>query len=108
MLTAVVLKNVRVHSQRLLWACWCCQAWESEPLGWLTAGVPITFAFVLANKCAVLVGLVFHTQVFFILTVTVYLDTIGCVVAELLSGVLSEWNKRLFLLTGVTGSRCTK
>lgn len=54
-----------------------------------------------------LVWLVFHTQVFFILTVTVYLDTIGCVVAEL-SVVLSEWNKRLFLLACVTGSRCTK
>lgn len=55
-----------------------------------------------------LVWLVFHTQVFFILTVTVYLDAIGCVVAKLLSVVLSEWNKRLFFLTGVTGSRCTK
>lgn len=85
MLTAVVLKNVRVHSQSLLWVCWGCQAWESEPWGWLTADVSTTFAFVLANKCAVLVWLVFHTQVFFILTVTVYLDTIGCVVAELLS-----------------------
>lgn len=102
--------------------CCCAEEWEegsfSEPalgvlrlpslgvwaLGWLTAGVSITFAFVLANKCAVLVWLAFHTQVFFILTVTVYLDTIGCVVAEL----LSEWNKRFFLLTGVTGSRCTK
>lgn len=71
-------------------------------------GVSITFAFVLANKCAVLVWLVFHTQVFLILTVTVYLDTIGCVVAKLLSVVLSEWNKRLFFLTGVTGSRCTE
>lgn len=70
----------------------------------LGAGVSITFAFVLANKCAVLVWLAFHTQVFFILTVTVYLDTVGCVVAEL----LSEWNKRFFLLAGVTGSRCTK
>lgn len=95
-----------VHEDCSLLLCWrmwgcilgVCQAWESQPWGWLTAGVSITFAFVLANKCAVLVWLVFHTQVFFILTVTVYLDTIGCVVAELLSVVLSEWNKRLFLL----------
>lgn len=94
MLTALVLRNVRLHYWSLLWACGICQAWESQPWGWFTAGVPIRFAFVLANKCAVLVWLVFHTQVFFILTVTVYLDTIGCVVAELLSVVLSEWDKR--------------
>lgn len=94
------LKNVRVHSQSLLWVC--------QALGLAHSSCFITFAFVLANKCAVLVWLVFHTRVFFILTVTVYLDTIGCVLAELLSVVPSEWNKRFFLLTGVTGSRCTK
>lgn len=102
------LKNVRVYSLSQLWVCWVCKAWEIQQSGWFTAGVSITFAFVLANKCAVLVWLVFHTQVFFILTVTVYLDTIGCVVAKLLSVVLSEWDERFFLLTGVTGSRCTK
>lgn len=39
------------------------------------------------------------------LSVTVYLDTIGCVMAKMLNVYLREWNKRLFLLTGVTGSR---
>lgn len=55
-----------------------------------------------------LYGWYFHIQVFFILTVTVYLDIIGCVIARMLSVYLSEWNKRLFLLAGVTGSRCKK
>ena len=92
-----------------LWVCWVCKALKSDWSGWLKVGVSITFAFVLANKCAVFVWLVFsYPSGFFILTVIVYLDTIGCVTAKMLSVYLSEWSKRLFLLAGVTGSRCKK
>lgn len=42
-------------------------------------------------------GLFFGCFFFLILTVTVYLDTIGCVIAKMLSVYLSEWNKRLLL-----------
>lgn len=49
-------------------------------------GISVMFAFVLANKCAVFVWLVFsYPSCFFILTVIVYLDTIGCVIAKMLS-----------------------
>lgn len=56
--------------------------------------------------CSVCMVGIFISKWFFILTVIVYLDTIGCVIAKMLSVYLSEWNKRVFLLAGVTGSRC--
>lgn len=48
-----------------LWMCWVCKALKSDQLGWFKVGISITFAFVLANKCAVFVWLVFSYPIVF-------------------------------------------
>lgn len=59
------LRQTRQSFPEQLWLCCVCKALKSDRSGWFKVGISVAFAFVLANKCAVFVWLIFSYKSFF-------------------------------------------
>lgn len=67
------LGQMRRSVPRQLWVCCVCKALKSDQSGWFQVDISVAFAFVLANKCAVFVWLIFSYKSFFYFWLWLYI-----------------------------------